>query len=556
MHSHSLQRPHSEGRRACGDHMRHLSQLDIAVVATYLLLIFSAGMLLTRRAGRSVTDFFIGGRHLPWWLLGISMAATNFSIDTPVSLTHFIRAEGIAGVWFFWASAISALLVAFLFARLWRRSGVLTDAEIIEQRYGGRPAAALRLFKGFYFGVLFNAFIMGWVFLAVAKVLGGLTDLPVAWILSGATALVVVYSLAAGFYGVVITDFIQYFIALAGSVTLAVLAVREVGGLGALVTGLERQGLGEKLHFVPGFGPDNLGPVSVFLTYVLVQWWAHKYADGGGKHIQRMLSARSEQDAFAATLLYAFVNYAVQVWPWILTALASLLLFEELADHEQAYALTMARVLPAGLLGLVLASLIGAFMSTIDTHLNLGASYIINDIYRRFVRPTASERHYVRMSRLAMLALLAISIALALNMNSVAGAWKFLLTFAAGAGPVWIIRWYWWRVNAWSEFAAMIASGVVASWIELAHGDWLYSTKLIVTIAVTAAVWMPATLLTAPVDGERLRAFSAAIRPGGPGWRRVSGRMRAGPGPALARWLLALAALFGLNFGVGWWLLR
>jgi len=535
---------------------RQLSQLDIIVVAIYLLLIFIAGMWLTRRAGQSVDEFFVGGRHMPWWLIGVSMAATNFSIDTPVSLTYFIRTEGIAGVWFFWASAISALLVAFLFSRLWRRSGVMTDAEIIELRYGGKPAAALRLFKGLYFGVLFNAFIMGWVFLAVIKVLGGLTDLPVEWILIGTTTLVLVYTLASGFYGVVITDFIQYFFALAGSITLAVFAVHEVGGLGALVSGLEKQGMAQKLHFVPDMTGDNLGPVSVFLTYILVQWWAHKYADGGGKHIQRMLSAKNEQHAFAATLFYAFINYAVQVWPWILTALASLLLFDHLADPEQAYSMTMARVLPAGLLGLVLASLIGAFMSTIDTHLNLGASYMINDIYRRFINQQASERHYVWMSRLAMLILLGISIVLALNMDSVAGAWKFLLTFAAGAGPVWIIRWYWWRINAWSEFSAMIASGIFATWINLAHGDWLYSQKLLTTVLLTAVVWIPVTGLTAPVARERLEAFVQKIRPGGRGWQHITALATGGPGRALRNWLIALVMLFSLNFGFGWLLLR
>jgi SSS family solute:Na+ symporter len=355
---------------------------------------------------------------------------------------------------------------------------------------------------------------------------------------------------------VVITDFIQYFIALAGSVTLAVFAVGEVGGLGALVSGLEQQGMEQKLHFVPEMNRENLGPVSVFLTYVMVQWWAHKYADGGGKHIQRMLSAKNEQHAFAATLLYAFINYAVQVWPWILTALASLLLFGQLADHEQAYSMTMARVLPAGLLGLVLASLIGAFMSTVDTHLNLGASYMINDIYRRFVHPRASERHYVWMSRLAMLVLLAISIGLAMNMDSVAGAWKFLLTFAAGAGPVWIIRWYWWRINAWSEFSAMIASGMIATWINIAHPGWLYSQKLVATVALTALVWVPVTFFTAPVARERLQSFVCRIRPGGYGWRGFGEADWRGPGRAVRNWLLAVAVLFGFNFGLGWILLR
>ena len=538
---------------------RQLSQLDLLVVVAYLLLIFIAGMWLTRRAGRSVDDFFVGGRHMPWWLIGISMAATNFSIDTPISLTRFVATEGIQGVWFFWASAISALLVAFMFSKLWRRSGVLTDAEIIELRYGGKPAAALRLFKGFYFGVLFNVFIMGWVFLAVIKVLGGLTDMDVSTILMISTTLVLIYTLASGFYGVVITDFIQYFIAFGGSIVLASFAVHEVGGLGALVDGLEQQGMSRKLNFIPDMSFDNLGPVSIFFTYIMVQWWAHKYADGGGKHIQRMLAAKNENHAFAATLFYAFINYTIQVWPWIITALASLVLFGQLDDPEQAYAMTMARVLPAGLLGLVLASLLGAFMSTIDTHLNLGASYVINDIYRRFLVTGATEKHYVLMSRLAMVLLLAISAVLAMNMDSVAEAWKFLLTFAAGAGPVWIIRWYWWRINAWSEFSAMIASGVIATWISQVHGDWLYSQKLLITTFTSAAIWIPVTLLTAPVAIEHLQSFVSRIRPGGPGWRRIGTGLQeitGHPGFNLLKWFAAVVLLFTVNFSIGWVLLR
>jgi Na+/proline symporter len=536
--------------------MRQIDTLDYWVVGLYLAAVFIAGIVLTRRAGRSVDDFFLGGRHVPWWLLGISMAATNFSIDTPIAITRIVVTEGIAGVWFFWASAISALLVAFLFSRLWRRSEVLTDAEIIELRYGGKPAAALRLFKGFYFGIIFNAFIMGWVFLALIKVMSGLTDLPIATILIVTTSLAFVYTIASGFYGVVATDFIQYLVALSGSVLLAVFALAEVGGLGALLDGLEAAGEKDLTRFTPRFSGDNLGPVSVFLSYIMVQWWAHKYADGGGKHIQRMLSARNENHAFAATLLYAFINYAIQIWPWIITALASVVLFGQMQDPELAYSMTMAKVLPAGLLGLVLAGLIGAFMSTIDTHLNLGASYIINDIYRRFMVKDASEKHYVLMSRLAMVMLLGLSIVLALNMTSVTAAWKFLLTFAAGAGPVWIIRWYWWRINAWSEFSAMLASGIIASYLSLVHGDWLYSQKLVTTVLLTAAIWIPVTLLTAAVKRERLLTFARKILPGGPGWRPLHDTQSMPttsmqPGKVLGRWLLALCCLFSLNFALG-----
>lgn len=492
---------------------------------------------------------------MTWWLLGISMAATNFSIDTPIAMTRLVVEDGIAGVWFFWASGISALLVTFLFARLWRRSGVMTDAEIIEERYSGRIAAFLRVFKGFYFGVIFNAFIMGWVFLALIKVMTGLTNIDVSTLLVGTTVLVFVYTLASGFYGVVLTDFVQYFIAFIGSIVLALFAVREVGGLGQLVSRVESQFGGDTLRFFPDFSVDNLGPLSIFFTYVLVQWWAHKYSDGGGKHIQRMLSAKNENHSFAASLLYSFINYALQVWPWILTALCGLVLFGKPEDPEQLYSMVMARVLPPGLLGLVLVGLIGAFMSTIDTHLNLGASYMVNDIYRRFLVRDASEKHYVLMSRVMMAGLLGLSILIALNIQSVTGAWKFLLTFASGAGLTWIIRWFWWRVNAWTELSAMISSGVVATYLQLRHEDWLYSEKLLVTVGLSTLVWLLVTFVTAPVDESKLKSFVKKIRPGSAGWNRLRDRSNE-PGEnflhrALGLWAIALVGLFSLNFGIG-----
>lgn len=535
--------------------MRVLAPLDYLAIGTYLLLIFAAGIVLTRRAGQSVDNFFVGGRQLPWWLLGVSMAATNFSIDTPIAITELVATEGIAGVWFTWANGISALLVTFLFARLWRRSGVLTDAEIIEKRYSGRSAAFLRLFKGFYFGLLFNAFIMGWVFLALIKVMTGLTDVDLVTVLVGATVLVFVYTLASGFYGVVLTDFVQYFVALAGSITLAAFAVAKVGGLGELASALAVQSDRNPSGFLPLLSLDNVGPASIFLTYILVQWWAHKYADGGGKHIQRMLSARSEGHAFAASFTYSFLNYVVQIWPWILTALAGLVLLGPIEDPGQIYSLVMADVLPPGVLGLVLVGLIGAFMSTIDTHLNLGGSYLVNDIYRRFLVRNASERHYVLMSRLFMAGLLGMSVIVALNMDSVAGAWKFLLTFASGAGLTWILRWFWWRVSAWSELTAMITSGVVATTLELARPDWLYSAKLLTTVAVTTGAWLLVTFLTPPTDEATLLSFVRQIRPGSLGWRRIRRRHGLPPSDflrsALVNWVAALGAFFGLNFAIG-----
>jgi SSS family transporter len=530
--------------------MRILSHLDYWVMGVYLLAVFVLGMVLTRRASRSVDDFFVGGRHLPWWLLGVSMAATNFSIDTPIAITKMVAKNGIAGVWFFWASAISAVLVTFLFARLWRRSRVLTDAEIIELRYAGKSAAGLRLFKGVYFGLLFNVFIMGWVFVALRKVLAGATDLDTNMALISSTVVVFVYTVSSGFYGVVWTDFFQYFVALCGAIALAAFSVAEVGGLGALVDSFAQSP--ETLDFFPKGGGE---PLAMFLVFALVQWWAHKYSDGGGKHIQRMLSARTESHASAASLFYAAVNFALQIWPWILTALCAMALFGTAGDPELLYPRIMVRVLPAGVLGLVLACLMGAFMSTIDTHLNLGASYFINDIYRRFLVKGRTDAHYVLVSRLSMALLLGSALLLSLHMESVEGAWKFLLTFASGAGLTWIVRWFWWRANAWTEISGMVASGVIATSLSLVLPDMPYHQKLLVTVGITTVVWVAVTYLTSPVPSDHLASFVRRVAPGSPGWNRICREHGIEQRPFLARgllsWLLGLGALFGLNFAIG-----
>ena len=537
--------------------MRVLATVDWVVIVGYLVIVFGIGLTLTRRAGQDMENFFIGGRALPWWLAGTSMAATNFSIDTPITIAGFVGSEGIGGVWFFWSMAISALLVTFLFARLWRRAGVITDAEIIERRYSGKSAAALRLFKGFYFGVIFNAFIMGWVFLALAKVIGGIVDVNTDLVLLVATVLVFVYTLASGFYGVVLTDFFQYFVAVIGAIVLAVFAVGEVGGLGALVQTIEASPDAgpATLRFLPGLGEDAIAPLSMLMVYVMVQWWAHKYADGGGKHIQRMLSCKDENHSVAASLFFSFANYALQVWPWILTGLAALALFGRLDDPEMGYSMVMAEVLPPGVLGLVLVCLVGAFMSTIDTHLNLGASYIVNDMYKRFVRPDADERHYVTASRLAMAGLLAVSVLLSRQLESVGGTWKFLLTFASGAGLTWIVRWFWWRANAWTEIAGMLASGVVASTLQIATPEMEYSWKLLLTVGISTPIWLAVTFATPPCEERLLARFVRDIRPGSPGWRGLCERLGIEQAPflrrALLEWLVGLVALFSLNFGLG-----
>lgn len=538
--------------------MRQLQTVDWAIIGSYVVLALAVGVFFTRRASSSVEQFFVSGRSLPWWLAGTSMAATNFSIDTPVAIAGLVAKEGIAGVWFFWSSGIAAMLATFFFARLWRRAAVITDAEIIELRYSGRPAAILRLVKGLYFGVLINCFVLGWVMTAMMKVMGEVTDMNRLTTLIVFVGIALVYTLLSGFWGVVVTDLVQYVVALVGAVAVAIYAVRAAGGLDAMTTRIaERFPEGRVTQFVPGLSGSDEGwmPLSVFLVYVCLQWWAHKYADGGGKTIQRMLAARDERQAVLATLWFALANYAVQVWPWILTALAALARWGQLADPEAAYPHTMVDVLPPGMLGLATVALLGAFMSTVDTHLNLGGSYMVNDIYRRFMVKHASEAHYVLASRVSMLVNMAIACLIGWQIQSVGRAWKFVLAFVSGAGPTFIVRWFWWRANAWTELSALLASGVVAAVLQLTHPDLLYSWRLLAVVGLSAAVWIPVTWLTPPVSEERLVEFLRRVRPGSAGWSVLARRHGIEQEPffrkASVRWLAGCGVLFGICFGLG-----
>lgn len=542
--------------------MSFLNTLDYSIIGLYLVFIFVLGIYFTNKASSSVEDFFIGGRNMPWWLLGVSMAATNFSVDTPIAVTKIVASEGVGGAWFMWSSAISAIMVTFFFSKLWRRSKVITDAEIIEKRYSGDSAKYLRLFKGIYFGVLFNAFIMGWVFLSLSKVMAGITTIDINYILWPTVILVFIYSIASGFYGVVVTDFLQYFVALIGSIFLAYYSVEYVGGLDALVAKLEGpESTGPNmLNFFPSFEDNSLLPLSVFLVYILMQWWAHKYSDGGGKHIQRILSARSETDAFKGSALFTIFTYVFQIWPWIITALCGVVVFQGISDAEMIYPKMMVEVLPHGLLGLVVVGLVGAFMSTIDTHLNLGGSYIVNDIYKRFIAKDKSVSHYILVSRISMATLLLIAVIISKNLDSVAGAWKFLLTFASGAGLTWIIRWFWWRANAWTEISGMVASGLTASYIHYFHSTWLYSSKLSVTVLVSTITWLIVTFLTKPVSEQKLVEFVQLVRPGFWGWKNIYQQTNIKPHKFLSNGLklsaLGIVAFFSFNFGIGYLVLK
>ena len=539
--------------------MRTLVFIDYVIIGLYIALCVGIGLYFTRRASKSVDNFFIGGRSMPWWLIGTSMAATNFSADTPLAITKYVFQEGIAGVWFFWSNAIQAMLAVFLFAQLWRRAEVVTDAEIVEKRYSGKVSSFLRLFKGFYFGVLINCVVMGWVFKGLIKIMTGVTSLDTTQVVVIFTAIVLLYTVASGIYGALWTDLFQYFIALAGCTALAYFSVKEAGGLGHMLTQLhttfgDASGI---THFYPSWPQaDQWMPVSVFMTYLGMQWWAHKYADGGGKHIQRMLSAKNEMHSVLASFFFTFMNFVIQVWPWILTALAALVIFgRDVPDPEMTYPMMMAKVLPSGVLGLMIIAAISAFMSTISTHVNLGSSYMVNDIYRRFLVKNASQKHYILVSRLATLLSLGLAILVATHIQSIGNTWKLVIEFASGAGLTWVLRWFWWRINAWSEISAMVTSAVTTIIVELTHHDWLYSQKMMTIVAVSTAIWVVVTYLTKPTDKELLKTFVLKVRPSSFGWKAIYRELGIKPTfrlrVALSNWMIGLVFLFCLNFGIG-----
>ncbi len=538
--------------------MRTLASIDYIIIGVYAVLCMILGLYYTRRASKNVNEFFLTGRSMPWWLIGVSMAATNFSIDTPLAITKYVYREGIAGVWFFWAFAITGILATFFFASLWRRAEVMTDAEIIERRYSGPTAAFLRSFKGCYFGIIINCFVMGWVFRAVIKVMTGLTTLDTTTVIIIATVAVAIYTLASGLYGVLLTDFAQYGIALVGSFLLAYFSVKDVGGMGALLTKLQTNFGADSgvTNFIPSLKDSAWMPFSVFFVYICIQWWAQKYSDGGGKHIQRQSSAKNEKHAVIATFFFTIMNYAIQVWPWIITALCALVIFgRDIPDPEMSYVMMMGRELPHGILGIMVVTLIAAFMSTMSTHLNLGGSYMINDLYRRFIKSDGDEKHYVFMSRMAILVLLGLSIILALQIKSIGSAWKFILAFTSGAGLTYVIRWFWWRANAWTEIVGMSVSGIVAIIVHLVRPDWIYSAKILTIVGISTAAWLIVTLMTKPVDEDRLVEFVKKVQPGTPGWKYIYRKYNIPYIPfgkdALINFVIGVIFFQCMNFGIG-----
>jgi len=517
-----------------------LQFIDWLIVAVFFAVSLIIGVITSRRSGSTAAEFFLSGRSMPWWLLGVSMVATTFSADTPNLVADIVRQNGVSGNWVWWAFLITGMLTVFVYARLWRRSGVLTDIEFYELRYSGKEAAFLRGFRALYLGVFFNVVIMATVCLAAVKIGSILLGIPPWKTLLIASVITVFYSALGGFRGVVLTDFVQFLFAMGGSVAAAYVVINlpEVGGLQALVSS---PALENKLNFVPSLSNRDLF-FSVFLIPLAVQWWSVWYPGaepgGGGYIAQRMLSAKNEKHALAATLLFNIAHYALRPWPWILVALASLLVFPELTDlqiafpnvdpsvvgHDLAYP-AMLSYLPAGLLGLVVASLIAAFMSTISTHLNWGSSYVVNDFYLRFVNQKATDRQQVRVGRLTTVLLMLAAALLSYAIGSAKQGFQVLLQIGAGTGLIFILRWFWMRINAYAEIAGMVVSFLFALamlFIDHQLDDWVV---LCIGVAVTTAGWLSVMYLTPPTDDAQLKLFYERIRPNGRMWRSKFGAL-------------------------------
>ena len=551
-----------------------LATLDWAVIALYGVVALAVGLIFARRAGKGTEEFFLSGRSAPWWLLGTSMVATTFSTDTPNLVTDMVRTNGVSQNWAWWAFLITGMCTVFFYAKLWRRSGAFTDIGFYELRYSGKAAAFLRGFRAIYLGVFFNVMIMATVTLAAIKIGGVLLGVDKYTTVLVAGTVTVIYSATSGLWGVVVTDLLLFFLAMIGSLAAAYYALQqpEVGGLAGLIS---HPALEDKLSLLPDFSDWRLA-TSVFIIPLAVQWWSTWYPGaepgGGGYVAQRMLAARDESDAMKATLWYNIAHYALRPWPWVIVALASLIVYPDLQSitarfpsldpsivrHDLAYP-AMLVFLPSGLLGLVVASLAAAYMSTISTHLNWGASYIVDDFYRRFLVSNRKESHYVRVARFSTVLLIVLASMVSLWLENALQAFRILLQIGAGTGLIFLLRWFWWRINVWSELSAMIISFLVAIYFELIHTSLGLAPidpalKLVLGVAVTTVVWLAVTMLTPATDRSTLQAFYDRIRPFSWGWKSAV-ETKAAEGSftaSLLCWFLGCLVVYSVLFGTGY----
>jgi len=525
--------------------MIDLSTLDLVIIIALFTIILSVGIYVGKKSGKDTTQYFLSGRSMPWWLLGLSMVATTFSTDTPNLVTDIVRTNGVSGNWVWWAFLVTGLLTVFVYAKLWRKSEVKTDIEFYELRYGGAPGKFLRWFRAVYLGVIFNVLAMAGVTLAAIKIGQVMLGLDPITTVAIAGVITVIFSAIGGFKGVVYTDFILFFVAMAGAIGAAIYIVGlpEVGGLENLIT---HENVKDKLNILPDFNDTEM-LITLLIIPLAVQWWSSWYPGsepgGGGYVAQRMLAAKDENHAIGATFFYNIMHYALRPWPWILVALASLIVFPDLASIQEAFPnvtqdklgedlaySAMLTKLPSGLLGLVLASLSAAYMSTISTHLNWGASYVVNDFYAQQIKKDASEKELVAVGRITTVILMIISAGIALVLTNALQLFDIILMFGAGTGLIFILRWFWWRINAWTEISAMIASGVISIVIAFTPaGDFLFGAdgifpafaKFPLVVFSSTLIWLIVTFVTQPESKAVLYAFYKKTQPGGPGWKKI-----------------------------------
>ena len=568
-----------------------LSTLDYTFIIVFFSLVLGIGIYVSKKSGKSSSEFFLSGRTMPWWLLGLSMVATTFSTDTPNLVTDIVRTNGVSGNWVWWCFLITGMLTVFVYAKLWRKSNVNTDLEFYEMRYGGKPASFLRKFRAIYLGVIFNVITMSAVTLAAIKIGSIMLGLEPWQTVVSAGLITVTFSALGGFKGVVYTDFLLFFVAMAGAIGAAYYLVNipEVGGIKALMA---NEDVASKLNILPDFS-NKKALITLFIIPLAVQWWSSWYPGaepgGGGYIAQRMLAAKDENHAIGATFFFNIMHYALRPWPWILVALASIVVYPDLASiqeafpnvtpdklgHDLAYSAMLTK-LPSGLLGVVLASLVAAYMSTISTQLNWGSSYIVYDFYKQQINPNASEKRLVAVGRISTVVLMIFSAGLALLLQNALQLFDVLLAFGAGTGLIFILRWFWWRINAWSEITAMFASGIISIILKLTPvGAYLFSadtsllpdwSEYIFIVVVTTAIWLMATYMTQPESNDTLRSFYRKIQPGGPGWAKVVGDAKTDAVeivkdkekwsvPAgLTAMLLGVVLIYSIMFATGYWI--
>ena len=558
-----------------------MTPIDWLIVVAYFILTIGLGIFLSRRASKSMEDFFVSGRSLPWWLAGTSMAATTFSIDTPLYICGVVSSRGIAGNWEWWSFGISHVILIYIFSRLWRRSQIITDAELTEMRYGGRTAAILRGTKAFLFALPINCIGIGYAMLAMVKVVDALqlwqslgidpgANIKI-WSVIGVSALVLIYSGFSGLWGVVTTDFFQFFLALLGAIVVAIVAVNHVGGIHELIPQVREVSDIDVLSFFPfqfgsgGFSWSDAAGITAttFSAYLFVQWWSFRRSDGGGEFIQRLAAAKTEEEAEKSAWFFNILHYGVRTWPWIVVALVAMIIYPDLQDKELGYPKLMLDFLPPVMLGLVVTSLIAAFMSTVSTSINWGASYLTNDLYRRFIKPDATQAELVAIGRIASVVVTVLGAIAALYATNITTVFRLVIAIGTGPGLVLILRWFWWRINAAAELAAMVGGfiiGLITS-INPSFNNIFpdFGYKLLFISGTTAVLWIAVMYLTPPESDATLDEFYIKVQPGGIGWKRQRERTGIEPTQNLIqdsfKVIAASCLLFGSMFAIGGFLL-